>query len=143
MKRLALGAALLALLAAPAMAAAPVSVKDPWIREAPPTARVLAAYASFHNTATEDDALVAVTTEAAGRVEIHTMSIRDGRMRMQAIPFLAVPAKGTAALDPGGAHLMIYDPKHVLRDGEKVPMTFVFRRGGKVRLNVPVRRYQG
>lgn len=143
MKRFALASLLLPLWASPVMAAPSVAVEAPWIREAPPAARVLAAYAAFRNASAQEDALVAVKTEVADRVEIHTMALRGGVMRMQPIPFLAVPAKGTARLEPGGAHLMIYDPKRALRDGETVPMTFVFRRAGKVQLSVPVRKYQG
>ncbi|HEY9900069.1 MAG TPA: copper chaperone PCu(A)C [Pantanalinema sp.] len=143
MKRFALGAVVLSCWAAPVLAAASVSVEEPWLREAPPTARVLAGYAGFRNPSDQEDALIEVTTEVADRVEIHTMAMRGGVMRMQPIPFLALPAKGKASLEPGGAHLMIYGPKRALRDGQKVPMTFVFRRGAKVRVEVPVRKYPG
>ncbi|MBO9538972.1 copper chaperone PCu(A)C [bacterium] len=143
MKRLALATLLVSLWAPAALAAGPLKVEAPWVREAPPTARVLAGYATFRNAGAEPDALVAVKTEVADRVEIHTMAMRGGVMRMQAIPFLEIPAKGTAKLVPGGAHLMIYDPKRPLRDGETVPMTFVFRGGTELRLSVPVRKVQG
>ncbi|MNY67677.1 hypothetical protein D3C86_2053050 [compost metagenome] len=63
-------------------------------------------------------------------------------MRMRRIPSLTVPARGEALLAPGGAHLMIYGPKRALREGETVPMTFVFRRGGRLQLDVPVRKYR-
>ncbi|MDP3857200.1 MAG: copper chaperone PCu(A)C [Stagnimonas sp.] len=86
------------------------------------------------------DRLVAVESAAAGRVEIHEMSMDGGMMRMRAVTDgLAVPATGRLALEPGGYHLMLIAPKQALTVGDAVPLTLVFARGGRLETRLQVR----
>lgn len=86
------------------------------------------------------DRLVAVESPAAGRVEIHEMSMAGGLMRMRALPDgVAVPAQGRLALAPGGYHLMLIEPAQALAVGEELPLTLVFARAGRIAARLQVR----
>lgn len=123
--------------------AAGVSVKDPWVREAPPGIRVVAAYMTLSNPDGQADRLLGATSPMTGDIEIHRMTVSNGMMDMEAIPFLTVPAKGTVKLMPGGTHLMIYGVKQDLRAGDRLRLVLTFERAGLVTLDAPVRKVKG
>ena len=87
------------------------------------------------------DRLLSVEAPGAARVEIHEMSMAGGVMRMRALPGgLAVPAQGRLALEPGGYHLMLIEPKQALAVGAEVPLTLVFEKAGRLDTRLQVRR---
>ena len=125
----------------PAWAASSWDLGDPWVREAPPGARVLAAYGILHNRGKRPGALVKVEAEGFGRVETHAM-VRDGSMmRMKAVPRLVVPAGGEVRLEPGEWHWMLYEPSRTLTTDDGVNFVFVFSDGTRIERILPVRRY--
>ena len=125
----------------PTLAATPWSLEDPWVREAPPGARVLAAYGTLHNRGKRPGALIKVEAEGFGRVETHAM-VRDGSMmRMKAVPRLVVPAGGEVRLEPGEWYWMRYEPARTLVTGDRVKFMFVFSDGTRIERTLPVRRY--
>ena len=112
--------------AAQAAPAAKVTAADAWCR--PTVAGAMAAGCYVTLTAKAEDRLVAVESPAAGRGEIHTMSMDGGVMRMrQLTDGLALPAGKTVALKPGADHIMLIGPKAQLKEGSKVPMTLKFK----------------
>jgi copper(I)-binding protein len=131
-------AAALALLAiGPAAAhefkSGPIEVVHPWARATPPAAKVGGGYAEIRNDGSEPDRLVSVTAEVAGRVEIHEMGVKDGIMTMRAVEGgVPVPANGTAALAPGGYHLMLLELKRPLKAGESFAGTMTFEKAGTI-----------
>ncbi|WP_052121516.1 copper chaperone PCu(A)C [Inquilinus limosus] len=137
-------AAALALLAiGPAAAhefkSGPIEVVHPWARATPPAAKVGGGYAEIRNDGAEPDRLVSVTAEVAGRVEIHEMGLKDGVMTMRPVEGgVPVPAKGTAALAPGGFHLMMMDLKRPLKAGESFAGTMTFEKAGTIAVTFEV-----
>lgn len=71
-----------------------------------------AGYMSISNTTDTDVTLRGVSAEDVGRVEMHeTVMGDDGTMAMESRPEGFVIASGqTITLEPGGKHLMIFDP---------------------------------
>lgn len=131
----------LCLAAAPAGAATPWTLEDPWVREAPPGARVLAAYGTIHRRGKGPGALVRVESPGFGRIETHAM-VQDGSMmRMRAVPRLEVPAGGAVRLEPGEWHWMLYDSTRRWSAGDQVPFVFHFSDGTRIERKLPVRRY--
>lgn len=120
MNRQAIVAAGLILAAAGAPAAAEVTVKAPWARASVAGQKFSGAFMEL--TSSEDARLVAVTSPAAGLVEIHSMKMEDGIMKMRRIPVLELPAGKAVALAPGGYHIMLMDLKRPLAVGETVPL---------------------
>jgi copper(I)-binding protein len=137
-----LGAALM--ISAPAVAlahtyeAGGVTVAHPWARATPGGATVGAAYAEIKAKDGASDTLLSASSPAAGRVEIHTHTIDGGVMKMRKIEKLAIPAGGSAVMRPSGDHIMLFDLKAPLKEGDLVPMTLVFEKAGEVTVEATV-----
>lgn len=127
-----LGSTLLA--AAPAWSQ--VTVDQPWVRATVAAQKVTGAFMTL--TATKDSRLVGVSTPAAGVVEVHEMKMVDDLMRMRQVTALDLPAGKPVALVPGGYHLMLFQLKQQLKDGDKVPLTLEIEDASKVRSTIKV-----
>jgi copper(I)-binding protein len=140
--RPALAAALLFAGAQPvlAQAAKPATphVMDAWVRLPSVTGRPGGGYFMAHGTSA-NDALVAVTSPKAERIELHSMTNENGVMKMRKEESFALPAKGTLTFAPGGSHLMIYGLSSDVKPGGKVPLTFRFKSGATVTLDADAR----
>lgn len=110
--------------AAETSAAAPVTVREGWIRPAPPTAPVRAGYALLENHSDAEVVIDAARSEAFGAIEIHEMHDVDGVMRMRRVPRLLLEPGGTAHLKPGGLHLMLFRPTVALDEAEVATIVF-------------------
>jgi copper(I)-binding protein len=124
-----------------AHALAQVSVGDPWIRATVPQQKAAGAFMQLRSV--KPARLVEVKTPVAGRVELHQMAMEGQTMRMRAVESIELPAGQTVNLASGGYHVMLFDLKRQLKDGEQVPLTLtVLDAGGKrenVTLSVPVK----
>lgn len=123
-KRLCIPLLAAASLSVPSLALAQVTVSDPWIRATVPAQKTAGAFMQL--TSSRPVRLVAVTSPVAGRVEIHQMAMQGQTMRMHAIDGLDLPANQPVNLASGGYHIMMFDLKRQLKDGEQVPMTLRF-----------------
>ncbi len=122
----------------PAMAQASApKVAGAWVRLPAATGRPAAGYLEI--TAAPGDALVAVSSPRAGRVELHSMSMVDGVMRMRAESRLAVPAAGRLSLAPGGNHLMLFDLAADVKPGERIPLKLRFASGSELSVSAEAR----
>ena len=123
---------------AEAPAQATVAVTDAWCRPAVAGALSGACYLTL--TAASDDRLTTVESPAAGHVEIHTMDMPGGVMRMRQLADGVELTKGEAAeLKPGGRHLMLIGPKGEPALGGKVPLTLRFEKAPAVTLDAEVK----
>jgi copper(I)-binding protein len=131
---LALSLALAATAAAHDYQAGPIKIEHPWARATAPGAAVGAGYMKITNTSDAPVQLVGGTTPVAARVEVHTMSMDGGVMRMRPVPSLTIPARSTVQLKSGGLHLMLIGLKKPLVVEDMVPLTLNF--SGGVTVNV-------
>lgn len=115
-------------------------IAHPWSREMPPGAPNAAAYFIVHNAGTEADRLMSVETPVAGKAELHEHVHRDGLMRMQQVQQVDVPAGGDARFAPMGYHVMLFQLKQPLRDGERFPLTLHFEKAGALLVEVAVQK---
>ena len=138
MFRLALGAALAALLSAAALASAggAMTVEDARARILLPT-RPGAAWLTVRNSGAADR-LLGAESPAAERVELHRHIHRDGVMTMRRVEAIDIPAGGEAALEPGGDHLMLFGLEPGLKTGGSFPLTLLFETAGAVTVEVRV-----
>lgn len=113
-------------------AQAQVQIEKPWTRASAPGARVAGGYMTIRNQGAAKDRLLVASSPAAARVELHVHVNKDGVMQMREVPSYDVPAKGSFALKPGGAHLMFVELKRPLKEGDKVPVTLKFEKAGEV-----------
>ena len=108
-----------------------VAVLDAWARANAPGQTVGAAYMTLISA--QDSTMVKVEADIAGTVEIHSMSMDNGVMKMRMLEDLPLPAGKAEKLAPGGFHLMLFDLKKPLTAGESIKLTLTFRdNAGKV-----------
>jgi periplasmic copper chaperone A len=108
-----------------------ISVEQPWSRATPGGATVGAGYLTIKNDANSPDRLVSVSAEIAGSAEIHRMEMAHGVMKMRPLPEgVEVPAHGSVALAPGSYHVMFFDLKRPLKEGDSFPATLTFEKAG-------------
>jgi periplasmic copper chaperone A len=131
------------LIAAPA-GAAEVKVGDlvitqAWTRATPNGAKIGSGYFTVENKGTAADRLIGVSADVAGKVEVHEMATKDGVMTMRPLDKgLTIDPGKTVKLAPGGNHLMMFDLKSPLKQGDVVPVTLEFEKAGKVKVSLDV-----
>ena len=102
----------------------PVTVQDAWVRATAPGQKVGAAYMTLAYD--ENITLVAADADVAETVEIHSMEMKNGVMKMRSLENLPIQAGKPIKLAPNGLHLMLFDLKKPLKAGEKVALTLCF-----------------
>jgi copper(I)-binding protein len=135
MSRLRFTAAFLALLPVAAFAADPaptIEITHVWARASAGASGNGAAYVTLHNTGTTADQLVAVSTDAAGKAEVHLSKMENGISSMAPVPSLEVAAGATVEMKPGSYHIMLLGLKAPLVAGQTIPLTLTFAHGGTV-----------
>lgn len=125
-----------------ALAAAP-EIKGQWVREAPPSAMMLAGFGRLHNADSEERALVDASSPAFADIELHETVEEDGVMLMIEQETITVPAEGMRELKPGSYHLMLMRPHEPLEAGDEVTITLTFDDGSEREVVFPVRRGGG
>lgn len=130
-------------LAGPAFAhsytAGSLKVAHPWSRATAPNQSVGGGFMTITNEGRQADRLLSASTTAAEKVEIHTVAMQGGIMRMRPLPDgLALPARSRVDLKPGGYHIMLVGLKQPLREGARIPLTLRFQRAGEVRVDLAV-----
>lgn len=116
-----------------------LSISDAWVREAPPTSQVLAAYLHIDNPGAKDVAIVGASSPQFATVELHRTEIVDGIARMVAQPRLVIPATGRVSLEPGGLHLMLIQSLKPLQRGDQVEIEFQLDSGATLKHQAEVR----
>ena len=104
-----------------------VSVRDAWIREAPPGVGVMAGYMELRNNTSRPQVLVAASSSDFESATIHRTIIKDGIAGMVHAPQFELTANASSIFAPGGYHLMLMKPKRTLRAGDPVVINLEFR----------------
>lgn len=92
-------------------------------------------YVTIKNAGDSDDKLIGVESAAAGRGEIHEMAMVNDVMKMRKLDDgIVIPAGQTVELKPGGLHMMFFNVKKPFAEGDKVPVTLIFEKAGKVEI---------
>lgn len=107
------------------IAQAEVKLSDAWVRASNPGQSVGAAYVTLSSS--QDVTLVYIETARAGSVEMHSMTMQNGIMKMRSLEELAVPAGKPVKLAPGGLHLMLFELPTPFKAGEQVKFRLCFK----------------
>lgn len=120
--------------------AAAVSITGPWTRETAQGQSAGGGFMTIANPGSAPDRLVSGTSPAAGEVQIHTVSMDGGVMRMRQLEDgLEIPAGGTVELKPGSFHIMLIDLAQPLKAGSKVPLVLHFEKAGDIEVELDIR----
>jgi periplasmic copper chaperone A len=96
-----------------------------------------AAYFTIRGGA-QADTLLAISTPAALRAELHETMDRAGVKSMQPTRDLPVPAKGQLEFAPGGRHVMLFDLGPAVKPGTRIPLALAFASGKKLEVQAQV-----
>lgn len=114
--------------AAPAQAAPTLTIDHAWIRLLP-AGLPAAAYMDMANTGDTSRKLVSVDSADFGDVMLHQSMQSSGMSHMRHVDGIDIPAHGKATLAPGGYHLMLMQPRGVLKVGQTVTLVLCFADG--------------
>jgi copper(I)-binding protein len=117
-----------------------IMIRDAYVRSSTPSSVTGAAFFMLMNHGSTDDRLVAVASDVASRVEIHThLEDANGVMRMIEVEDgIPVAAGQMHALKRGGDHIMFMGLTEPLVQGEEITVTLIFEQAGEVTVQIPV-----
>ena len=114
-------------------------ITQAWSRATPNGAKIAGGYLTIENKGAAADRLIGGSGDIAGKVEVHEMAMDNGVMKMRPLDKgLTIEPGKTVKLAPGGFHLMMFDLKGALKQGDKVPVTLEFEKAGKVVISLDV-----
>ena len=131
------------LCAAPARAqevkAGDLVITQAWTRATPNGEKIGGGFLTIENKGSTPDRLIGGSTDAASKIEVHEMAMKDGVMTMRPLDNgLTIDPGKTVKLAPGGYHLMMFDLKDQLKQGDTVPVTLKFEKAGEVKVSLAV-----
>lgn len=116
-----------------------LAVHHAWSRETAAGQSVGGGFMTIANRGAAADRLLSGTSPVAAEVQLHTMTMDGGIMRMRRVEGgIAVPARGTLELKPGSYHIMFMELKTPFAKDAKVPMTLVFEKAGSIDIQLDV-----
>jgi copper(I)-binding protein len=107
-------------------------VRDGWIRLVPGGMPMHAGFGRIDNGCKASVTIVAASSPAYNRVELHRSTLENGVSRMRAVPELHIAAGKAAVLQPGGLHLMLVRPGSELAPGDRVKVSFELADGSRL-----------
>ncbi|MEI6836660.1 MAG: copper chaperone PCu(A)C [Alcaligenaceae bacterium] len=116
-----------------------LALNDLWVRASVPGQTNGAGYLQINNPTSSTDRLLSAHSEAATRVELHSVLTENGVAKMRQVQGVDVPANGSAKLAPGGFHIMFLQLTGPFKQGDTVPVVLKFEKAGDVRVNFTVK----
>lgn len=95
------------------------------------------AYVTLKNTSNHSLTLLQIECDQ-GEAMIHQTIIQNGIAQMDMLSEITLPANDRLTMEPGGRHIMIDEPKKLLKIGDKLTITFDFKGYDPLIVMVPV-----
>lgn len=86
---------------------------------------VTAAFMTIKNNSDKDLRLIGAKGGIAGYFELHSMEMKDGKMKMRTVDSILLKAKSSTNLETGGLHLMVFDLKEKLKPNNKYTISLI------------------
>jgi len=115
-----------------------IHIDTPWIRASVPGQTNGAGYLVIDHHGKQNDRLLAVQSDVAERIELHTVETENGMARMRKVDGIAVAAGKKTVLVPGGFHVMFLKLRAPFKAGETVSATLRFERAGDIAIRFTV-----
>ena len=110
----------LAVVATPVFAAGKLVVEHAWIRTAPPSALMLAGYATLRNDGDAPLTIKGADSADFADVQLHQSFQENGVEHMRPTGNIEIAPGKSVDFAPGGKHFMLIRPKRELAAGAKV-----------------------
>ncbi len=115
-----------------------MQVRDAWARAAV-SGSTTAVFATIVNSTGDSDRLVGAEGAAARAVEIHETRMEGDIMQMRPAQAIEIPSGGQITLKPGSYHIMLIDLQRDLQPGEKLTVTLIFEKAGRIEIEAEVK----
>jgi copper(I)-binding protein len=117
-----------------------LEIDDAWIAEAPPVSKVMAAYMEIENETQQDRQAVAMQCKEFERAEFHRTIDRDGMASMEHQQVLNIAASSELKLEPGGYHIMLFNPARQLKAGDRTDCSMKFDDGTTINFALEIKK---
>ena len=91
-----------------------------------------AAFLTIRTDKDTADRLTGISSPVAARAEVHSSSMVNGIMKMRRLDGIDLKPGETHVLKPMGEHIMLFDLKHPLKQGDVVDLTLTFEKAGAI-----------
>jgi periplasmic copper chaperone A len=119
--------------AAPAATRGSIEIRRPWARRSLEMPERAGGFFVVTNNGSEPDRLVAASSPAAEKVEIHAIKVVGGDIAMRPREDgLTVPGGVTLTLQPRGYHLLLIGLREPLVQGARLAVTLAFEKAGSI-----------
>ena len=120
--------------------ASEIEISNQHIRATPPHAKNSAAFFTMTNHTDKHIKLVAVNSDIAEYVQLHSNINEDGMMKMRQVNTIMINANSSVSLQPGGYHVMFLGLKSDLTEGQSIALTLYFDNGEEIEIDTPVQK---
>lgn len=117
-----------------------LEIEDAWIAEAPPVSKVMAAYMEIDNETAQDRVATSITCKEFERAEFHRTVDKAGMASMEHQQTLNIAANSELDLEPGGYHVMLFNPARRLLAGDNTQCRIEFDDGTAIDFELKVRK---
>lgn len=111
-----------------------------WLRQPPPGSELAAAYFTLINAGSEPHIVTAVSSPDFAYAMLHETRYVEGRTEMRHLEAIEIAPGARWQAAPGGAHVMLGEPRHALALDMQVELSLSCREGAPLSLSLPVRR---
>lgn len=116
-----------------------LKLQDGWVRASLPGVNNSVGFMTLHNMLPVDVTLVGVVCTVANSCELHQHTHVGGKMRMEKVDRLIIPASGVLKLSTGGYHVMLLGLRQPVQDGQTVELELLLDGRQSVKLDLPVK----
>ena len=117
-----------------------INISHPWIRAAHPNAEVLAGYMEINNQSPYSQILVGARSVDFKSVMLHQSMTKDGMTHMHHAKKIEIKAGTTLQFSEHGYHLMLMNPKKIIKQGDKIQISLEFGDGLVLAIDFTVRK---
>ena len=117
-----------------------IHVQNAWIREAPPTIKVMAGYLEIKNSSDKALTLVSAESTEFERIEFHLSQTEDDVARMKQQNEIIIAPGSTLSFEPGSYHLMLFNNTVPMREGKLASIKLIFTDHETVTFDAMVKR---
>ncbi len=121
---------------------AAITFEEMWVKAT--DEKMTAAFGFLHNTTDKDIHVTGVSSDVAGKSELHETVDKDGKMMMQEMKDgFVIKAGDKKELKPGGDHLMLMMLKEPIAPGQDVTVKITTEGGEEFFFTAPARTFAG
>lgn len=115
-------------------------IDDAWIKLAPPSMQMSAAYMKLSNQQQRIQVITEVTADCCASAMLHVSRLEGDNVSMEHLDQLSIPAQSSVHLQPGEVHIMLMRPRIPLVLDTPVRITFTFSDGSHQSVEALVKR---